>query len=305
MLDLVVLSDAAGTRVGAMSKGMQRRLRIAQALVGSPRLLLLDEPPARSTRPASGSVASCWTSCGAQRFSAPLVASLSEVELVCDRVAILVGGEIVERGTPATLVRPRGSRSRPRPEAADRSAGREDAPGSWPSWSPRASGCTAWACSPRRSRTPTWRRSERRPGDRHAPVRRPDDRRLRAWRKPRKRVFVVVVALTVAFLALLASARTSRSARSKARPGRAMLMDEQALTGGTIFGLAMFAGPVPRQRPGDLPDQRPSVRGDAESGLLQPLVVRPLGRGTMLLARYLGAVAATTVYVLGSICSPC
>jgi ABC-2 type transport system ATP-binding protein len=33
---------------------------------------------------------------------------LSEVELVCDRVAILVGGEIVARGTPAELARPRG-----------------------------------------------------------------------------------------------------------------------------------------------------------------------------------------------------
>ena len=40
------------------------------------------------------------------------------------------------------------------------------------------------------------------------------------------------------------------------------------------------------------------VRGDAESGLLQPLVVRPLGRGTLLVARYFGAVAVTTVYVL-------
>ncbi len=40
------------------------------------------------------------------------------------------------------------------------------------------------------------------------------------------------------------------------------------------------------------------VRGDAESGLLQPLVVRPLGRGTMLAARFAGAAAASAVYVL-------
>ena len=40
------------------------------------------------------------------------------------------------------------------------------------------------------------------------------------------------------------------------------------------------------------------VRGDAESGLLQPFVVRPIGRGTMLVARYLGAALATTTYVL-------
>ncbi len=44
LLELVGLADAAGTRVGAMSKGMQQRLGIAQALVGTPRLLMLDEP---------------------------------------------------------------------------------------------------------------------------------------------------------------------------------------------------------------------------------------------------------------------
>jgi Cu-processing system permease protein len=38
------------------------------------------------------------------------------------------------------------------------------------------------------------------------------------------------------------------------------------------------------------------VRGDAETGLLQPLVVRPLGRGTMLVARWAGAAAAAAVY---------
>jgi ABC-type transport system involved in multi-copper enzyme maturation permease subunit len=41
------------------------------------------------------------------------------------------------------------------------------------------------------------------------------------------------------------------------------------------------------------------VRGDAERGLLQPLVVRPIGRATLLLARFLGAAAACIPYVLG------
>src|SRR5918996_6167508 len=43
-LELVGLGEERDTKVGAMSKGMQQRLGIAQALIGSPRLLMLDEP---------------------------------------------------------------------------------------------------------------------------------------------------------------------------------------------------------------------------------------------------------------------
>ena len=109
LLGLVGLADAAATRVGEMSKGMQQRLGIAQALVGNPRLLLLDEPTS-ALDPAGRRVVRRLLAELRARGVAVLLSShlLSEVELVCDRVAILVRGEVVARGTPAELSRPRG-----------------------------------------------------------------------------------------------------------------------------------------------------------------------------------------------------
>ena len=92
-----------------MSKGMQQRLGIAQALVGDPRLLLLDEPTS-ALDPAGRRVVRELLAEVRSRGISVLLSShlLGEVERVCDRVAILVEGEVVERGTPAELARPRG-----------------------------------------------------------------------------------------------------------------------------------------------------------------------------------------------------
>lgn len=109
LLELVGLPEAAGTRVAAMSKGMQQRLGIAQALIGSPRLLLLDEPTS-ALDPAGRRVVRRLLAEVRSRGVSVLLSShlLGEVELICDRVAILVGGEVVERGTPEELSRARG-----------------------------------------------------------------------------------------------------------------------------------------------------------------------------------------------------
>jgi ABC-2 type transport system ATP-binding protein len=92
-----------------MSKGMQQRLGIAQALVGSPRVLMLDEPTS-ALDPVGRRVVRDLLRDLRERGIAVVLSShlLSEVELVCDRVAILVGGQIVARGTPAELAQPRG-----------------------------------------------------------------------------------------------------------------------------------------------------------------------------------------------------
>jgi ABC-2 type transport system ATP-binding protein len=109
LLELVALSDAANRRVDGMSKGMQQRLGIAQALVGNPRLLLLDEPTSALDPVGRRTVRVLLEHLRGEGVSVLLNSHLlSEVELVCDRVAILLGGELVAAGTPHELSRPRG-----------------------------------------------------------------------------------------------------------------------------------------------------------------------------------------------------
>jgi ABC-2 type transport system ATP-binding protein len=130
LLELVGLSEAAKTRVAAMSKGMQQRLGIAQALVGNPRLLLLDEPTS-ALDPAGRRTVRALLEELRGRGVAVLLNShlLSEVELVCDRVAIINHGLLAAAGTPSELSRPggveieTGSGLRTYPEAT-----REDVP---------------------------------------------------------------------------------------------------------------------------------------------------------------------------------
>ena len=109
LLELVGLADARTRKVDAMSKGMQQRLGIAQALVGRPRLLLLDEPTS-ALDPAGRRTVRHLLEELRRRGVAVLLNShlLSEVELVCDRVAILSGGRVVAAGTPDELATPRG-----------------------------------------------------------------------------------------------------------------------------------------------------------------------------------------------------
>jgi ABC-2 type transport system ATP-binding protein len=109
LLETVALSDARDRRVDGMSKGMQQRLGIAQALVGSPRVLVLDEPTS-ALDPAGRRVVRVMLEELRASGASVLLNShlLSEIELVCDRVAILRAGEVVAAGSPAELSRPRG-----------------------------------------------------------------------------------------------------------------------------------------------------------------------------------------------------
>ena len=109
LLELVGLSEAHDRRVEEMSKGMQQRLGIAQALVGSPRVLLLDEPTS-ALDPSGRRTVRVLLEQLRERGHAVLLNShlLSEIELVCDRVAIISRGRLVAEGSPAGLSQTRG-----------------------------------------------------------------------------------------------------------------------------------------------------------------------------------------------------
>jgi ABC-2 type transport system ATP-binding protein len=130
LLELVALADARKRRVEAMSKGMQQRLGVAQALVGGPRLLLLDEPTSALDPVGRRTVRELLEQLRGRGVGVLLNSHLlSEIELVCDRVVILLAGRVVAAGTPAELARARGVEvETDEGTRVYESAGREDAP---------------------------------------------------------------------------------------------------------------------------------------------------------------------------------
>ena len=114
----------------------------------------------------------------------------------------------------------------------------------------------------------------------------------------RRRVFAIVIALTIVFLALYGvGAHFAFEQTAQLGALSAGRVDERTITGSTVLGLAMF-GTLLLGAVLAVFLTIGVVRGDAETGLLQPLVVRPLGRGTMLASRFAGTAAAAGVYVL-------
>jgi ABC-type transport system involved in multi-copper enzyme maturation permease subunit len=113
----------------------------------------------------------------------------------------------------------------------------------------------------------------------------------------RRRVFAVVAVLTMLFLALYALG-VWQAFKIVNDLGEGFAgVDPKVVTGSTMFGLSMFGmlflGVVLA-----VFLTLGAVRGDAERGLLQPLVVRPVTRGTQLGARLLAAGAVSAVYVI-------
>lgn len=105
LLEMVGLSQTRMRAVGEFSKGMQRRIGLAQALINDPDLVILDEPTSGLDPIGCREIKDLILAL-ARRGKTVILSShlLSDVEDVCDRVVILYGGKVQAMGTLKELL---------------------------------------------------------------------------------------------------------------------------------------------------------------------------------------------------------
>jgi ABC-2 type transport system ATP-binding protein len=105
LLEMVGLEAVQDRPVGEYSKGMQRRIGLAQSLINDPQLLILDEPTS-GMDPVGARQIKDLIATLARRGKTVLLCShlLGDVEDLCDRVAIMYGGRVRAEGTCAELL---------------------------------------------------------------------------------------------------------------------------------------------------------------------------------------------------------
>ncbi len=123
VLDMVELRDRAGDKAGQYSQGMRQRLGIASCLIRSPRLLMLDEP-ANGVDPAGIRYLRALVRRLSHDGITVMLSShlLSEVQEICNRVAVIDNGRIVHEGSLTDLAQSTAARYRLRSTDSERAA---------------------------------------------------------------------------------------------------------------------------------------------------------------------------------------
>ena len=100
LLEMVGLDAVEHRPVGEFSKGMQRRVGLAQSLINDPQLLILDEPTSGMDPVGAKQIKDLIADLGRRGKTVLLCThQLSDVEDLCDRVAIMFGGRVRAEGT--------------------------------------------------------------------------------------------------------------------------------------------------------------------------------------------------------------
>lgn len=105
LLELVGLEESARRRIGGFSRGMKQRLGIAQALMSRPSLLIMDEPTSALDPAGRRDVLQLISRLGQDTTVFMSTHILSDVERVCQAVAIIDGGRLVAQSTVEELQR--------------------------------------------------------------------------------------------------------------------------------------------------------------------------------------------------------
>ncbi|HML73515.1 MAG TPA: ABC transporter ATP-binding protein [Anaerohalosphaeraceae bacterium] len=105
LLDMVGLAGAGNRQVGTFSKGMARRIGLAQALINDPDLLILDEPTSGMDPMGTRQMKDLLAELG-KRGKTILLCShlLADVEDICDRIGIMYGGRMQVEGSVKELL---------------------------------------------------------------------------------------------------------------------------------------------------------------------------------------------------------
>jgi len=104
VLELVELSDCADKKIGGFSGGMKQRVLIAQALLGNPKLIILDEPTAGLDPKQRVIIRRLVRSLAKEKIIIISTHIVSDIETIADKVIFIKDGEIIDSGTVGELV---------------------------------------------------------------------------------------------------------------------------------------------------------------------------------------------------------
>lgn len=103
LLEIVNLADAVGKKIGALSGGMRQRVGIAQAMLGNPEILILDEPTAGLDPQERIRFRNLISRFSQDRIVLLATHIVSDVEFIANEVMLLKEGKLIRKNTPEAL----------------------------------------------------------------------------------------------------------------------------------------------------------------------------------------------------------
>lgn len=104
LLEVVNLTQVAYKKIGGFSGGMKQRVLLAQALLGNPKILILDEPTAGLDPKERIGIRNYIAELSKDKIILFATHVVSDIECIADRVMLLKKGEIIAEGTPVELI---------------------------------------------------------------------------------------------------------------------------------------------------------------------------------------------------------